>query len=123
QGKLDKISSKGSFVVSNAVEESFSIRLKVRFKPFAREQEILDIPGVIWLRLRQADPKDRQRQNYPASPMPDGSVPVVEAVLRLGAKDINVFTRDMEIGFPLGALQNPWGEHELVLHFNKSSFS
>ncbi len=123
QGRLNKEKATGTFSVSNNGEESFSIKMKVRFQPFEKEQEIMEIPGVTWVRIRQADPNNRQRENYPASPMPDGSVPIVEAVLRLGAKDINVFTRDLEIGFPLAALKNPWGEHELVLHFSRTSFS
>ena len=60
---------------------SFTLRLGVKLKGFSGEKRILDIPDVLDVRLRQHDPLDRHRQNYPAFRMPDGSVPVLEANL------------------------------------------
>ena len=54
-------------------------------KPFAGERTILEIPKVLSVRLRPQDPQDRQRQNYPAFKMPDGSVSVRAELVDSGA--------------------------------------
>src|SRR5207237_7276217 len=60
---------------------------------------------------------DRSRQNYPAFPMPDGSVPVLEANVRLHSRE-HPDWKEMTIGIPLALLTNPEGEHEVVLNFS-----
>ena len=59
--------------------DGFTVKFTVDLKPFDGEKTILEIPNVLSVRLRQHDPLDRNRQNYPAYRMPDGSVPVLEA--------------------------------------------
>ena len=95
----------------------------VNLQPFSGEQMLLEVPGLITIKLRQADPGNRDRQNYPAAKMQDGSLPVLEAGILLNAPGINLFTRQLEIGYPLAALKNPWGKHEVIVHFPKTNWT
>jgi hypothetical protein len=95
----------------------FTVKLTVDLKKFNGEKTILEIPEVLRVRLRQHDPLDRQRQNYPAGKMPDGSVPVLEAQLRLHSTE-HPDWKEMTIGFPLALLKHPAGEHEVVLNYS-----
>lgn len=72
---------------------------------------------MLRVQLRQQDPLDRKRQNYPAFKMPDGSVPVLEATLTLHSTE-HPDWREMTIGIPLALLKQPAGEHEVVLNFS-----
>ena len=72
---------------------------------------------MLSVRLRQHDPRDRKRQNYPAFKMPDGSVPVLEATVVLHSPE-HPDWKDMTIGIPLAMLEQPEGEHEVVLNFS-----
>jgi hypothetical protein len=94
----------------------FSVKLTVDLKKFAGKTSILDIPEVLTVCLRQHDPLDRERQNYPAFKLADGSVPVLEATVRLHSAE-HPDWREMTIGFPLAMLDRSEGEHEVVLHF------
>ena len=95
----------------------FRLRIAANLKPFDAYAPILDIPGVLTVRLRRHDPSDRARQNYPAFPMPDGSVPVLEAELKLHS-DEHPDWRSMTVGVPLAMLKKPWGAHDIVLDFS-----
>ena len=114
---------KGDFTTDNTRQESFTIKMLVNFQPFSGEQTLLEVPGMITIKLRQADPENRNRQNYPAAKMQDGSLPVLEAGIMLNSPGINLFTRQLEIGHPLASLKNPWGKHEVVVHFTKSHWT
>ena len=81
------------------------------------EKNILEIPGVLSVRLRQHNPYDRDRQNYPAFKMPDGSVPVLEATVMLHSIE-HPDWKNMTIGIPLAMLKKPAGQHEVVLNFS-----
>lgn len=117
QGTLSKDKIKERFSPGERRQEGFTIKMKVNFAPFTGEQTILEIPGLVNVKLRQADPSVRDMQNYPASPMADGSVPVLEAGVNLTSPVIRFFKRQLDIGYPLAALTNPWGEHEVILNF------
>jgi hypothetical protein len=95
----------------------FTLKLTADLRKFDGERTILEIPGVLGVRLRRHDPRDRDRQNYPAFKMADGSVPVLEAKLALGSADHPAW-KDMTIGIPLALLRNPEGEHEVILNFS-----
>ncbi|HTN07258.1 hypothetical protein [Agriterribacter sp.] len=114
---------KGVIATENSKHESFTIKMSVNLQPFTGEQMLLEVPGLISIKLRQADPKKRDRQNYPASVMPDGSLPVLEAGITLHSPGNNIFSRNLEVGHPLAALKNPWGKHEVVVHFTKSHWT
>jgi hypothetical protein len=94
----------------------FTIRMTLDVHRFPDDATILDVPGVLRVRLRRHDPKDRSRQNYPAFPMPDGTVPVLEATLQLRSAEHPDWTA-MTIGAPLGMLASSLGAHEVVLHY------
>ncbi|NLS98160.1 MAG: hypothetical protein GXX96_39020 [Planctomycetaceae bacterium] len=94
----------------------FSVKLTVDLKQVDGKTSILDIPEVLTVCLRQHDPRNRDRQNYPAFKRADGSVPVLEATVRLHSAERPDW-EEMTIGFPLAMLDRPEGEHELVLHF------
>lgn len=114
---LNKQNPKASFSAVEKREEGFTIRMSVNFQQFTGEQTLLELPGFVTIKLRQADPAIRDRQNYPAFTMADGSVPVLEAGLVLTSPMVNLFKRQLDIGYPLAALQNPWGEHEVIVNF------
>ena len=97
---------------------SFTIKMKVNLKLENGSTALLDIPGVIHVKTFQHAAKDRKCQNYPAFPRPDGSVPVLEAALRLYSPTEPNGPQDMPIGIPLGMLKKLEGEHEIVLNFS-----
>jgi hypothetical protein len=97
---------------------SFTIKMRVNLNIESSPKTLLSIPGVLKLTTFQHDPKDKKRQNYPAYPMPDGSVPVLEAALTLYPPGEPKGPRDMVIGIPLAMLKKPQGEHDIVLHFS-----
>ncbi len=63
--------------------DGFTVAFMVDLKTFDGDTEIVEVPNVLSVRLRRHNPADRNRQNYPALKMPDGSVPVLEATLTL----------------------------------------
>jgi hypothetical protein len=96
---------------------SFTIKIQVNLEARKAASTILDIPGVLKLTTSKREKTDRKYQNYPAYPMPDGSVEVLEAALKLyppGEPE----GKDMPIGIPLGILEKPAGKHEVTLHFS-----
>lgn len=102
----------------NDIEKGFSIRFIVNLKKFDGEETILEIPQVLNVRLRQHDVQDRRRQNYPAFKMPDGSLPVLEASVTLHLPTEKREVEDMTVGIPLAMLNQPMGEHEVILNFS-----
>ncbi|RZM23861.1 MAG: hypothetical protein EOO88_24795 [Pedobacter sp.] len=97
---------------------SFTIKLQVNLNAQAFRTELLHIPGVLNLATFQHDPKDRKPQNYPAYPMPDRTIPVLEASLRLHHPGEPKSPQDMPIGIPLAMLDKPYGQHQITLHFS-----
>ena len=108
---------RAEFARPAARTSSFTLKLTANLKSFSGDKSILDIPDVLSVRLRQHDPLDRNRQNYPAFKMPDGSVPVLEATLMLHSEE-HPDWKKMTVGFPLALLEKSAGEHEVVLHFS-----
>ena len=96
-------------------QQGFTMVIPVTLADFEQDAELVSIPGVLSVKLRQHNPKDVEKQNYPAGPMPDGRVPVLEASLTLYPPE---GASNMTVGVPLGLLQKPWGDHEMVLHFS-----
>lgn len=122
KGTVTASQPKGSFGTGDT-KLGFSIRMKVNLQPFSGEQVLAEIPGLLTIKLRQADPNIRDRQNYPAALMQDGSLPVLEAGLMLASPVIGLFKRQLDIGYPLALLKNPWGQHEVILNFTGSHFA
>ena len=101
---------------------TFTVKFTVDLKKFDGRKDLLEIPNVLKVCLRQHDPRDRQRQNYPAFKMPDGSVPVLEATVTLSSTE-HPNWRDMTIGVPLALLEKPDGEHEIALNFSGAAWT
>ncbi|MET4080916.1 hypothetical protein ABIB40_000860 [Pedobacter sp. UYP30] len=117
QSTLSSKETKATFTVPFD-SSSFTIKMRVNLRAENSIINLLNIPGVLTVTTSQHDAKDRKGQNYPAYPMPDGSVPVLEAALRLYPPLEPKGARDMPIGIPLAMLKKPQGEHEVVLHFS-----
>ncbi len=96
---------------------TFTVVFTADLKKFDAERIILEVPDVLSVRLRQHDPLDRSRQNYPSFKMPDGSVPVLEATVMLHSVE-HPDWKDMTVGIPVAMLGKPVGEHVCVLHFS-----
>ena len=117
QSTLAAQTPEAEFAVPANPANSFTVKLTVNLEKFDGEKDILEIPNVISVRLRQHDPFNRTRQNYPAFKMPDGSVPVLEANVLLHSNE-HPDWKNMTIGIPLALLQRPEGEHEITLNFS-----
>ena len=117
---LSTLSSKAVRATFKAPSDSssFTIKIQVNLNTKSLVKDLLQIPGVLKVTTFQHDGKDRKQQNYPAYPMPDGSVPVLEAALKLHSPTEPKGPRDMFVGIPLAMLGKPQGEHEIVLHFS-----
>ena len=105
------------FATPSISTTSFTIKLVVDIKNFTGKQDLLEIPEVLTVTLNQHDPLDRDRQNYPAFRMSDGSVPVLEATLVLHSTE-HPDLKNMTVGIPVAMLKKPFGEHEIVLNFS-----
>ena len=116
QSTLTAQSPRAEFAAPGNPTNGFTVKLTVDLKKFAGEKSILDIPDVLRVALRQHDPQDRKRQNYPAFKMPDGSVPVLEATALLHSTE-HPDWKEMTIGIPIAMLKQPMGAHEVVLQF------
>ena len=117
QSTLTAQAPQAEFAAPANTTNGFTVKFTVDLKKFDGEKNILEIPEVLSVRLRQHDPLDRNRQNYPAFKMPDGSVPVLEANLVLHSVE-HPDWKNMTIGIPLALLKKPAGEHEIVLNFS-----
>lgn len=113
---LTQLSPHAGFAAPRSTTNGFTIKLKADLQPPRSEQVLLEIPQVLRVLVRQHDPTDRRRQNYPAFRMPDGSVPVLEATLAVHSVEHPAWT-NLTLGVPLAILRSPMGEHEVVLHF------
>jgi hypothetical protein len=117
QSMLTEKIPQAEFIAPSDQTKGFTIKFTCDLKKFKNEKNLLEIPGVICVNLHESDPLDRNRQNYPAFKMKDGSVPVLEATLVLHSDEHPDWNK-MTIGIPLAILKNPDGEHEIVLNFS-----
>ena len=118
QSRLTAQTPQAEFAVpAKTGTDTFTVKFTVDLKKVGGEKIILEIPNVLSVHLRQHDPHDRNRQNYPACKMPDGSVPVLEANVVLYSVE-HPDWKNMTIGIPLALLKKPEGEHEIVLNFS-----
>lgn len=113
---LNATAPQATFSLPASPPNSFTVTFSVDVRHFTGEKRILDIPDVLRVDLRQHDPRDRGPQNYPAFPMPDGSVPVLEATVVLHSQE-HPDWKNLTVGVPLAMLESPEGEHRVVLNF------
>lgn len=97
---------------------SFTIKLHINLLKTDVEKRLVKIPDVLEIKTYQHDPDNRQQQNYPAYPMNDGTIPVLEASLLLHLPVEPAEARQMHVGIPLAMLEKPEGEHEVIFHFS-----
>ena len=97
--------------------EGFS--LTFTYHASAQPAPLIEIPGVLSVGIVDGfRPNDDYGQNYIAAPMPDGSVPALEAVLSLRLPTVGNPVEKMRVGVPLARLQQPWGKHDVVLTYS-----
>ncbi|MBR0531663.1 MAG: hypothetical protein IJJ96_03560, partial [Bacteroidales bacterium] len=116
-GVLAGDDSEGSLEFASGAIKSLTVKMSVSLEVPVEEVSLLDIPGVLKVSTRNQDPAVWGPQNYPSFPMPDGTVPVLEAALTLysdiGAGEV----RDLVVGIPVAILDEPSGKHDVVLDF------
>jgi len=114
---INALTPQAEFAAPADATNGFTVKFTVDLGKFDGEKIILEIPNVLSVCLRQHDPLNRNRQNYPAFKMPDGSVPVLEANVVLHSIG-HPGWKNMVIGIPLALLKKPASEHEIVLNFS-----
>jgi len=117
QSTLTAVNPQAEFRVNVKDGNNFTVKFLANIKDFNSDQTILKIDNVLTVSLRQHDPSDRKRQNYPAFRMKDGSVPVIEATINLHSTD-HPDWNSMTVGVPIAILKEPMGPHEIVLNFS-----
>lgn len=122
QGVIEHGANKGEFLTKDP-SQGFTLIFNVDLKKTEGQQNILEIPDVLSVYLRRANPDVRDRQNYPAYKMTDGSVPVLEASLKLFRSEPEAEGKDMVIGYPLAMLKNSYGKHEVILNFTGAKWT
>ena len=120
--ELDGRNCSGSLPVLEDVTKGFSVRFSADLSVPNRDRHLLQIPEVLDVCLRQHNPLDRDRQNYPAFKMADGSVPVLEAVITIKTP-MEGKAEKMPIGIPLAMLDNPLGRHDILLNFTGAKWT
>lgn len=115
-GRIERSSQNGEFTPVDPAN-GFSVKLKVDLKKSEGQQTILEIPDILSVYLRRASPAVRDNQNYAAYKMTDGSLPVLEAKIRLFGPENGADGDNMVIGCPLAMLKNSYGTHEVILNF------
>lgn len=107
----------------NGNHTNFTIRLFVDLKKIEGQQSMLEIPDVLSIYLRRGNPNLRDNQNYAAYKMKDGSLPILEAKIKLFRSEPNAEAREMIIGYPLAMIENSYGKHEIVLNFSGNQWT
>lgn len=120
---LNKENTNGRYSSDEKPEDGFSVNFSFKYSNFKDEETVLEIPGVLKVKLRQADPYKRDSQNYPTYKLSDNLLPVLEAAILLHAPINRPFKQEMVIGVPLAILDNPEVEHNVVLSFTDSKWS
>jgi hypothetical protein len=120
--RIEAGTDRGGFVPKDP-SQGFTLRFSVDLKKTEGQHNILEIPDILSVYLRRTSPDVRDRQNYPAYKMADGSVPILEASLKLFRTEPGSKGRDMVIGYPLAMLKNNFGKHEIVLNFSGAQWT
>lgn len=118
---LDKSTSSSSFLGLQALKEGFTLTFPIHLKSVEAETMLLNIPEILEVKSRLHQREKWQVQNYPSYPMPDGSIPVLEACLWLEDEAHDI--RPLTVGLPLALLQDPYGKHDVCLQFTGVEWS
>lgn len=122
QKTIDSNSKKEVFEL-NENTKSFTIRLSVDLQKTEGQQDILEIPNILSLYLSRGNPNTRDGQNYAAYKMKDGSLPILEAKIKLFRPESDTEVREMIIGYPLAMLKDSYGKHEIILNFSGAQWT
>ena len=96
--------------------EGFSVRFTYQAKEIGTT--LIEVPSTLKVSIIDGRRSgDDFGQNYVAAPLPDGSVPVLEATLSLRLPTKGFPIEKMRVGVPLASLRKPWGKHEVILSF------
>ena len=113
---IDSRNPQGEFRGPSEAMSSFSVQFTIDLMRFSGEKTILEIPNILRVYLHEHDPQDRKRQNYPSFKMADGSVPVLEATIKLHSTEHPDWS-EMTLGIPLAILGKQAAKHQVNLNF------
>lgn len=119
--KLDNNNPQSSLPSVDQLTDGFTVIFSAQFGEVDTESLLLDIHEILQVTIGQHPADKWQPQNYPAYPMPDGSIPVLEAKLWLDDEVGN--KRYLTVGLPLSLLDEPYGKHEVCLQFTGVEWS
>lgn len=119
--RLDKNRPSDALPEIHSLKEGFTLTFPLQLGSVDSEKTLLEIPGILKVSTRHHQPDKWQIQNYPAYPMQDGSIPVLEACLWLEDEMSN--NRSLTVGLPLSLLKEPFGKHEICLQFTGVDWS
>ena len=113
------------FINKSERDEGFTIKLWVNSPQLDQDDEIaiLDIPDVINLYFRKADPVYRDSENHPVFTAKDGSLVVLESDFVSNISYEKPFQRVMTIGLPLNMTASLKGDQEVMLNVTKAYFT
>lgn len=104
-------------------KECFTLSFTYQVKS-AEPCQLLEIPGILCVSIIDGKSlADDGGQNYAAFPMSDGSVPVLEARLKLRLPVGECELKDMPVGVPISLLRRPFGKHRVELVFSGARWS
>ncbi len=118
---LNKENISGSLTDLSSLKEGFTLTFPIQLKSVESETTLVDIPSILEVKTRLHPSEKWQKQNYPSYPMPDGTIPVLEASIWL--TDEKGTNRPLTIGLPLSLLDEPFGKHEVCLQFTGVEWS
>ncbi len=103
--------------------EGFSLSFDISGTPVIGTR-LMEIPGAVSIDFIDGRRKgDDYGQNYEACPMPDGSVPVMEATLSLRLPTDGQRVEQMRVGVPMAALPQSGTDLHVVLSYTGASFT
>lgn len=121
-----------SCFTGRALADDFSLKMKIDCTAVSGAERLYD-GGGFYLQLRNAgrdaalSDYDKSMGNYLNFPLPDGSCPVIEAVVPEASKPLIAYYNDMprgcRVGVPLGALSRGYGIHDIRLMWRKTALS
>ena len=118
---LDKDNPIATLPELHSCKDGFTLTFPIELESIEAENTILEIPEMLKVCIRLHECEKRSAQNYSAYPMPDGSIPVLEALLWL--EDETGHNRPLTVGLPLSMLNEPFGKHNVCLQFTGVKWS
>ena len=118
---LDKDNPVNSLPEIHSWKDGFTLTFSIRLGSIEAENTLLEISNMLKVCTRLHQREKWAIQNYPSYPMPDKSIPILEAILWL--EDETGDNRPLTIGLPLSLLNDPFGKHDICLQFTGVEWS